>query len=96
MIVATVKFLGGTLDENLTFNDYVIKINTKISKSVSVMRRLHCQLPADVMVKFYYSIVYSLLTYALLAWGRSGHTNDAKIGCAHRTACKLLTDYYHA
>ena len=27
------------------------------------------------------------------AWGRSGRTNAAKIECAHRRACKLLTDY---
>ena len=42
------------------------------------------------MVKLYYSLVYSHLTYALLAWGRSGRTNAAKIECAHRRACKLL------
>ena len=59
------------------------------------MRRLHCQLPADVMVKLYYSLVYSYLTYALRAWGRSGHTNAAKIVCAHRRALKLLKDYNH-
>ena len=59
------------------------------------MRRLHYQLPANVMIKLYYSLVYSLLTYALLTWGRSGGTNAAKIGCAHRRACKLLTDYNH-
>ena len=57
------------------------------------MRRLHCQLPANVMVKLYYSLVYSHLTYALLASERSGSTNAAKIGCAQRRACKLLTDY---
>ena len=57
------------------------------------MRRLHCQLPANVMIKLYYSLVYSYLTYALLSWGRSGSTNAAKIECAHRRACKLLTDY---
>ena len=93
--VSTVKFLGVTLDENLTFNDHVKNVTTKIFKSVGVMRRLHCQLPADVMVKLYYSLVYSNLTYALLAWGRSGLTNAAKIECAHRGACKLLTDYNH-
>ena len=38
------------------------------------MRRLRCQLPADVMVKLFYFLVYSHLTYALLAWGRSGRT----------------------
>ena len=39
--------------------------------------------------------MYSHLTYALLAWGRSGSTNAAKIECAHRRVCKLLTDYNH-
>ena len=43
------------------------------------MRRVHCQLPADVMVKLYYSLVCSHLTYALLAWGRSGCTNAARL-----------------
>ena len=86
--VSTAKFLGVTLDENL---DHVKNVTTKISKSVSVMRRLHCQLPADVMVKLYYSLVYSHLTYALLACGRSGRTNAAMIECPR----KLLTDYNH-
>ena len=84
--VSTIKFLGVTLDENVI---------TKILKSVGVMRRLLCQLPADVMVKLHYSLVYSHLTYALLAWGSSGRTNAAKIECAHRRARKLLTDYNH-
>ena len=57
------------------------------------MRRLHCQLPANVMVKLYYSLMYSHLTYALLAWATSGRTNAAKIECAHRRACILLTNY---
>ena len=57
------------------------------------MRRLNYQLPADVMVKLYYSLVYSHLTYTLLAWRRSGGTNAVKIECAHRRARKLLTDY---
>ena len=45
------------------------------------------------MIKLYYSLVYTHLTYALLAWGRSGSTNAAKTECAHRRACILLTDY---
>ena len=90
--VSTVKFLSVTLDENFTFNVPVKNVTTKLSKSVGVMRRLHCQLPADVMVKLYHSLVYSHLTYALQAWGRSGRT-IAKIECAHRRARKLLSDY---
>ena len=84
--VSTVKFLGVTDDENLTFNDHVNNVTSHISKSVGVMRRLHCQLPANVMVKLYYSLVYSHLTYALTGMGTSGRTNAAKIECAHRIA----------
>ena len=53
------------------------------------------QLPADVMVKLCYSLVNSHMTYALLAWGRSGRTNVAKIERAHRRVRKLFTDYNH-
>ena len=49
--VSTVKFLGVTLYENLTFNEHVNKVTSKTSKSVGVMRRLHCQLPENVMAK---------------------------------------------
>ena len=35
------------------------------------------------------------MTYARLAWGRSGRTNAAKINGAHSRARKLLTDYSH-
>ena len=54
------------LDEYLTFKDHVNKVTSNISKYVGIMRRLHCQLPAIVMVKLYYYFVYANLTYALL------------------------------
>ena len=39
------------------------------------MGRLICQLPADIMMKLHYALLYSYLTYTILAWGSSGHTN---------------------
>ena len=56
------------------------------------MGRLHCQLPANIMVKLYYYLVYSHLTYALLAWGRLGSTNAATVECALMRADKLFTN----
>ena len=72
--VSTVKFLGVTLDENLTFNDHVKNVTSKISKSVGVLRRLHYQLSSDVMVKLYYSLVHFYLTYA--GMGKIGTNRD--------------------
>ena len=76
--VLTVKFIGVTLDENPTFNDHVKNVTTEISKSVGVMRRLHYQLPADVMVKLYYSLVYSYLTNANSGMGKIGTYTNAE------------------
>ena len=50
--VSKVRFLGVTLDENLTFNDYVKDATTKISMSVRIINRLHSQLPAYVIVSY--------------------------------------------
>ena len=43
------------------------------------MWRLHWQLPANVLAKLYYYLVYSCMTYALLARGILGRTTSAKI-----------------
>ena len=40
MKVSTMKFLGVTLDKNLTLKDHVNKFTSNISKSVGVMTRL--------------------------------------------------------
>ena len=72
---------------------HVKMITTKVSMSVGVT--ISCQLPVGVMLKFNYPLVNSHLTYALLAWGRFGRTNAAKIECSHRRTRKLLTDYNH-
>ena len=63
--VPPVKLLGVTLDENRTFNDHAKNVTTKISKSVGVMRRLQCQLPADVMV---YTILWCIPIWLMCYW----------------------------
>ena len=83
---STVKFLVVILYKNLTLKN----ITTEVSKSV-LMKRPHCQ-PGDVIDKLYSSLVFSNVACAFLALRRSGRTDAAKIECAHRRACKLLTD----
>ena len=68
-------------DENLTFKDFVNKVTSKISNSVGVMRRLHCQLPANEMVKLLFLHLFPSDLCFILARRRSGHTNAAKIEC---------------
>ena len=97
--ISTVKFLGVTLDDKCNVilllmtstNDHYRKYLSLLVPWGESIDSCH----ADVMIKLYYSLVYSHRTYALLASGWSGRTNAAKIRCANRKACKLLTDYNH-
>ena len=51
-----------------------------------------CQVPADVMIKLYYSSVYFHMSYASPSCGRPVRSNAAKIDRACRRVRKLLTD----
>ena len=58
------------------------------------MRRLLCQLPADVMhVLLFFCIFPCNFCYTAMARVRSWRPNAAKIDCAHRRASKLLINY---
>ena len=56
---------------NFVFPTWACATGFNNNNNVGVMRRLYCQLVADMMVKLYYSLV----TFALLAFGRPGCTN---------------------
>ena len=59
------------------------------------MRRLYCQSPSNVMIKLYYSLVYSHLTYALLAWGSSVRTSALRLSVLtgeHANYSQIITE----
>ena len=63
------KFLGVIIDSNLSFNDHIRHISSKISKSVGIFRILQRYLPKNVLLNIYYSLIYPYLTYANIIWG---------------------------
>ena len=73
--ISTVKFLGVTLDENLIFKDNVNKVTSNISKCMCwYHEETPCQLPANVIVKLYYSLVY-IPIWLMLYW----HGEDREV-----------------
>ena len=89
-------FFARTISKLVQFTPFAsINIPSKRELLISAkFLHLSCtSIHKSSLVKLYYSLVYSHLTYALLAWGRSGRPIAAKIECAHRRAGKLLTYY---
>ena len=89
-------FFARTISKLVQFTPFAsINIPSKRELLISAkFLHLSCtSIHKSSFVKLYYSLVYSHLTYALLASGRSGRPIAAKIECAHRRASKLLTYY---
>ena len=73
--VESAKFLGITLDHKLNFEQHVINVSKKMSRSIGAINRVKTLLPSHVLCKLYYSLVYSHLTYAVIVWGESSLGN---------------------
>ena len=67
--VTTFDFLGITVDECLTWNEHIHKIQMKIAKTLGVMNRIKLYLPSDTLLTIYNSLIYSQFLYGILLWG---------------------------
>ena len=67
--VTNFDFLGIVVDECLTWNNHIHKIQMKISKTVGVMNRIKAYLPSETLLIIYNSLIYPHLLYGALLWG---------------------------
>ena len=67
--VQTTKFLGVCIDENISWNNHVNILCSKICKNVGVMNRLKYFVPKNILLTLYNSIILPYLNYAILTWG---------------------------
>jgi hypothetical protein len=65
------KFLGVTIDENLSFKYHTEAVSNTISRNVGILNKLKHFLPKNILLCIYCSLVQSYLTYGILAWGNT-------------------------
>ena len=63
------KFLGVTLDSQLTFDSHADRVKRKIIGGVAALNRLRKLVPKECMMATYYAYVHSHLNYALEVYG---------------------------
>ena len=67
--VTKFDFLGIVVDECLTWNNHILKIQMKISKVLGVMNRIKSYLPSETLLIIYNSLIFSHFLYGILLWG---------------------------
>jgi len=65
------KFLGVLVDDRLNFGAHTSQLARQVSRSVGVLNRNSSYLPVRIKANIYYSLIFSRMSYGIIAWGSS-------------------------
>jgi len=73
--VDSIKFLGLTLDNSLSWRKNTETIVPKLSAAAFAVRIVRSFLSLDSLKLIYYSYFHSILTYRIIFWGNTHYSN---------------------
>jgi len=73
------KFLGIYIDDKLNFKLHVDYICRKLSRTIGVMNRVSNLICPEVKIKMYFSLIFSVVSYGVSVWGKSGVVNASRV-----------------
>ena len=89
--VHTTKFLGVTIDDKLTWSDYISSISKTISRNVGVLSKLRSFLPPATTVSLYNTLISPYLTYCNIIWARASTTKLNSLSIIQKRAIRICT-----
>ena len=89
------KFLGVTLDENLTFKLHISNICKKVARSTGILYKLQQYLPITSLISLYYTFVYPHLLYCNLAWGNSAESHLNQLFVLQKKVIRIINKVPH-
>ena len=86
----SVKFLGMTLMDNLSWFDHITNIVSKINKNIGILYKIKNKLTHESMKMFYYSFVYTYMFYRNLIWGNCPCSHLDKLYKCQKSIPKII------
>ncbi|KAG8236884.1 hypothetical protein J437_LFUL016736, partial [Ladona fulva] len=91
--VSTIKFLCINLSSNITWELHIDALSVKLSTTCYIFRQLRYSVSRDILLTVYYGYFYPHITYGLLLWGSSPHSN--KIFKMQKRAVRIIAWKLH-
>ena len=88
--VFSVKYLGVMLDHNVTWNDQIEYLSSKLARSAGIFSKLRYYLDNSTLLQMYHALFNSHLQYAILCWGSTFATNLNRIQILQNRAIRNM------
>ena len=85
-----IKYLGVTLDENLSFKSHVSELSIKLSRANGMLAKVRHYVNFETLINIYHAIFGSHLRYACQIWGQANTTSLTKISSLQNKAMRLI------
>jgi len=64
------------IDNSLSWKDHIAALTSKLNKACHAIRSIKPFLPVDIFRIIYFSYVHSLMSYGIIFWDNSHHSNS--------------------
>ena len=70
-LVDSLKFLGLTIDNKLSWKEHNLHLSKTLARNVGVINKLKMSFPKYILKSLYSTLILPYLNYGILAWGNS-------------------------
>ena len=85
-----VKYLGVTIDQNLTWATHIDQLSRKLSASLFVLKRLASYRNVFILKIFYNGVIEAWLRYGIAVWGGAARSHTSRLFVLQKRAIRIL------
>ena len=86
------KFLGVTIDQNLSWKNQIDNLAKKCSSSIGILYKIKNYLPEKALLSLYHTLFLSHITYAITAWSTAGCTIKNRLLVLQKRALRAISN----
>ena len=90
--VSTFRFLGITVDQNLTWKSHVDDLAKKCSRSICILYKVKQFLPESALLSLYYTLFFSHVNYGNTAWSSANSVDKNRLHVLQKPALRPVSN----
>lgn len=88
----SVKFLGVTIDDRLNWQDHIISVKNKMSRTLYNLKMIKNILPSYVLKTLYMTLLQPYMDYGIILWGATNQCHLNKLNVIQKKAIRVITN----